>query len=58
MSILGVPPGRTVGAALQYLLDLRIEHGPLGKERATQELLRWAAAEGLTDRDADPPADR
>jgi poly(A) polymerase len=58
MSILGVPPGRTVGAALQYLLDLRIEHGPLGKERASQELLRWAAAEGLTDRDADPPADR
>jgi poly(A) polymerase len=47
MSILRVPPGRTVGLALRHLLDLRIEHGPLGKEQATQELLRWAAAEGL-----------
>jgi poly(A) polymerase len=46
MAILGVPPGRTVGQALTHLLDLRIEHGPLGKERATQELLRWAE-EGL-----------
>jgi poly(A) polymerase len=59
MSILRVPPGRTVGLALRYLLDLRIEHGPLGKEQATQELLRWAAAEGLTAPAADdeePPA--
>jgi poly(A) polymerase len=59
MSILGVPPGPAVGAALKHLLDLRIEHGPLGRERATQELLRWAAAEGLTaDGDGDPPAGR
>jgi poly(A) polymerase len=59
MAILGVPPGRVVGTALRHLLDLRIEHGPLGKERATHELLRWAAAEGLTgagDGGA-PPAD-
>ena len=58
MSILGVPPGRTVGLALKHLLDLRIEHGPLGRERATQELLRWAAAGGLTvsgDDGAEPP---
>src|SRR5487761_979465 len=48
MTILDVPPGPIVGRALKYLLNLRIEHGPLGKERATQELLRWAAAEGLT----------
>jgi poly(A) polymerase len=60
MAILGVPPGRTVGAALRYLLDLRIEHGPLGRERATQELLRWAAAGGLTGPgdDGEPPAGR
>jgi poly(A) polymerase len=59
MTILRVPPGRTVGDALRYLLDLRIEHGPLGRERATQELLGWAAAEGLTAADdgAGPPAD-
>jgi poly(A) polymerase len=60
MTILGVPPGRVVGTALRHLLDLRIEHGPLGKERATQELLRWAAAEGLTvaGDDSEPPVGR
>jgi poly(A) polymerase len=60
MTILGVPPGPAVGAALKHLLGLRIEHGPLGQERATQELLRWAAAEGLTGGgdDGDPPAGR
>jgi poly(A) polymerase len=47
MTILGVPPGRAVGQAYQYLLELRMEHGPLGKERATHELLRWAEGEGL-----------
>ncbi len=59
MSILGVPPGPVVGKALKHLLDLRIEQGPLGKERATQELLRWAAAEGLTTAGdgGEPPAD-
>lgn len=47
MTILGLPPGRDVGRAYQYLLDLRMEHGPLGPERATQELRRWAEVEGL-----------
>ncbi len=47
MAILGLPPGPGVGRAYQYLLDLRMEHGPLGQERATQELLRWAEGEGL-----------
>jgi poly(A) polymerase len=57
MSILGVPQGPVVGRARRHLLDLRIEHGPLGRERAVQELLRWAAAEGLTgEAGGDPPA--
>jgi poly(A) polymerase len=47
MTILGLPPGPLVGRAYQYLLELRMEHGPLGKERATHELLRWAEGEGL-----------
>jgi len=47
MKILGISPGPTVGKALRYLLDLRLEHGPLSKERVTQELLGWAAREGL-----------
>jgi poly(A) polymerase len=47
MEILGVPPGPIVGQAWTYLLELRVEHGPLGRERAIQELVDWAAAEGL-----------
>ncbi len=47
MKILGLAPGPLVGKARNYLLELRIEHGPLGQERATQELLAWAAREGL-----------
>ena len=47
MSILGLPQGRDVGRAYTYLLGLRMEHGPLGKERATQELRRWAGEAGL-----------
>jgi poly(A) polymerase len=47
MKILGIEPGPLVGRARTYLLDLRLEHGPLGKDRATQELLAWAAREGL-----------
>jgi poly(A) polymerase len=47
MRILGIPPGPLVGRARNHLLELRLEHGPLGKERATQELLAWAGEEGL-----------
>jgi poly(A) polymerase len=47
MAILGLAPGREVGRAHQHLLELRMEHGPLGVERATQELRRWAEGEGL-----------
>jgi poly(A) polymerase len=47
MGILGLPPGRPVGKALDHLYELRLEHGPLGHERAVHELLLWAASEGL-----------
>ena len=47
MKVLGIPPGRAVGRARTFLLDLRMEHGPLGRERAAQELRRWAEEEGL-----------
>ncbi len=43
--ILGVAPGPVVGRAYDFLLELRIAEGELGRERATQELLRWAARE-------------
>ena len=41
MQLLGIPAGPLVGRAYDYLLELRIEHGPLGEERATQELHKW-----------------
>jgi poly(A) polymerase len=34
-----------VGSAYNYLLELRLENGPLGREKATQELLRWWEAQ-------------
>ena len=47
MELLGIRPGPLVGRAYAHLLELRMEHGPLGRERAVQELLRWAAAAGI-----------
>ena len=43
MGILGIGPGREVGAARKFLLELRMERGPLGAEAAEQELRRWWA---------------
>ncbi len=55
MAILQIPPGPLVGRAYKHLLELRIEVGPLGRDRAAQELLGWAASEGL---DIPPPGSR
>ncbi|MDM7830139.1 CCA tRNA nucleotidyltransferase [Cellulomonas sp. MW9] len=44
MEILGLRPGREVGAAYRYLLELRMERGPLGPATAREELLAWWAA--------------
>jgi poly(A) polymerase len=41
MAVLGIPPGPLVGKAYQHLLGLRMEHGPLGRDRAVEELTRW-----------------
>src|SRR5690349_199326 len=57
MQILGLPPGRDVGRAYQYLLDLRMEHGPLGEERATHELLGWAERVGISGSPGSAPPD-
>jgi len=48
MRILGIGPGPAVGRAYNFMLELRIAEGELGRERATQELLRWAADEGIS----------
>jgi poly(A) polymerase len=44
MQILRIDPGPEVGEAYRHLLDLRIEYGPLGEERARKELLDWWSA--------------
>ena len=41
MAILGISPSPIVGRAYQYLLDLRMDRGPLGPEVAKAELLKW-----------------
>jgi poly(A) polymerase len=41
MEILGLAPGPAVGRAMAFLMDLRMDHGPLGAERAKEELLAW-----------------
>jgi len=41
MSILGIRPGREVGQAMRFLLELRLDEGPLGEEEATRRLLTW-----------------
>ena len=46
MELLGIGPGRDVGEAYRFLLELRMEHGPLGVERAEAELRDWWAARG------------
>ncbi len=44
--ILGITPGREVGEAYRYLLDLRLDEGPLGPEEAEARLRAWWAARG------------
>jgi poly(A) polymerase len=43
MEILGIPEGRDVGRAYAFLLERRMEDGPLGEDRARDELLAWWA---------------
>jgi len=47
MRILGLTPGPLVGEAWNYLLELRLSEGVVGTERATAELLAWAARKGI-----------
>ena len=43
MQILGIKPGPAVGAAYKYLLELRLDNGPMSTEDATAALLAWHA---------------
>ena len=47
MEILGLRPSRAVKIARDYLLELRMERGPLGEEAARQALLDWWASDDV-----------
>jgi poly(A) polymerase len=51
MAHLGVPPGRLVGEALEHLLELRLDEGPISEGDAYRLLDEWARGRGI-----EPPA--
>ncbi|MET9226894.1 CCA tRNA nucleotidyltransferase [Lentzea sp. NPDC003310] len=48
MKLLGLPPGREVGAAWKFLKELRLDRGPLERDEAEAALLDWAREQGIT----------
>jgi poly(A) polymerase len=44
MAILDLRPGPQVGIAMRYLLELRLDNGPLGADEATRRLRDWWAS--------------
>ncbi len=46
MRILALTPGREVGEAYRFLLEERLEEGPLGADEAERRLLKWWSARG------------
>jgi poly(A) polymerase len=43
MELLGIGPGRDVGHALDFLMELRLDEGPLGEDEAARRLRAWWA---------------
>jgi poly(A) polymerase len=43
MDLLGIGPGPAVGKALAFLMELRLDEGPLGEKGASDRLLAWWA---------------
>ena len=43
MELLGIEPGRDVGAAYHFLLELRLDRGPMSEDDAKAALLEWWA---------------
>jgi poly(A) polymerase len=48
MEFLGVAPGRVVGDALEFLLEARLDEGPIAEDDAYARLDAWARARGIT----------
>jgi poly(A) polymerase len=47
MEYLGVPPGRVIGEALDFLLEARLDEGPIDEPDAYARLDTWARARGI-----------
>ena len=44
MKILAISPGPEVGKAYSFLMERRLDHGPMSEEEATEALLEWWAS--------------
>jgi poly(A) polymerase len=44
MEVLGVGPGRIVGEALSFMLDIRLDEGLIGRDAAIDRLRQWYAS--------------
>ena len=49
MEMLGIGPGREVGEAYRFLLELRMEQGPMAPEEAEAALRAWWAERSAGD---------
>lgn len=47
MELLGVEPGPVIGEALDYLLEARLDEGPIDEADARRRLTEWAATRGI-----------
>ncbi|MCE1179082.1 MAG: CCA tRNA nucleotidyltransferase [Micrococcales bacterium] len=45
-ALLGIPPGPELGVAYKWLLAVRLDEGPIGKDAAAARLREWWAARG------------
>jgi poly(A) polymerase len=50
MAFLDITPGPLVGDALDHLLELRLDEGPIEKDDAYRRLGAWADERGLPHR--------
>ena len=48
MDVLGLQPGPEIGEALAYLMEVRLERGPIPGDEAIDLLRAWAAGRSLT----------